>query len=72
MAHAIYPPGYVTDDVCPGRLNVTTGTGRVPDKTGLGLELDPDKLKRAAARFEKDGAYPLFDPASSPVWVPMG
>jgi L-alanine-DL-glutamate epimerase-like enolase superfamily enzyme len=72
MAHQVYPPGFVTDDVVTEMLNVTTGTGRVSDKPGLGLELDPDKLRRAAARFEKDGAYPLFDPSSSPVWVPMG
>jgi L-alanine-DL-glutamate epimerase-like enolase superfamily enzyme len=72
MGHQVYPPGMVTEDVVTEMLDAGNGRARLPDKPGLGLELEPDKLEQAAARFQQDGPYPLFDPESAPVWVPMG
>jgi L-alanine-DL-glutamate epimerase-like enolase superfamily enzyme len=72
MGHQVYPPGMVTEDVVTEMLDASNGRARLPSKPGLGLEIDPDKLKQAATRFNQHGPYPLFDPGSSPVWVPMG
>ena len=71
MAHQIYPPGFV-DDIVTEPIAFDGGKGRIPNMPGLGLELHPEKFKEAAERFARDGAYPLFDAAHSPMWVPMG
>ena len=70
MAHQVFTPGQVVDDIVTEVLDPSHGKARLPDKPGLGLEIDPAKMKQAAKRFAEDGAYPLFDPQSAPIWVP--
>lgn len=71
LSHQIYPPGFMVEDVVTEMLDPSRGHTRVPSGPGLGLDLDPAKLARAAKRFEVEGAYPLFDPKAAPTWVPM-
>ncbi len=70
MAHQVFTPGQVGEDIVTEGLDPSHGRARLPDKPGLGVEIDPGKMKEAANRFTKDGAYPLFDPQRAPTWVP--
>lgn len=71
LAHQLYAPGMVTEDIVTEALDAKTGSAPLPAGPGLGLELDTRRFEEAAARFVADGPYPLFDPNHTPAWVPM-
>jgi L-alanine-DL-glutamate epimerase-like enolase superfamily enzyme len=71
LAHQIYPPDMLGDDVVTEPIDASRGTARVPAGPGLGLELDTQKFQAAAERFQRDGPYPMFNPEAAPIWVPM-
>ena len=45
------------DIVRPGLLAFDTGHLTVPDRPGLGVELDEEMVERYARRYETEGAY---------------
>lgn len=45
------------DIVAPGLLAFEDGSLTVPDRPGLGIELDEEMVQRYADRYEKEGAY---------------
>jgi L-alanine-DL-glutamate epimerase-like enolase superfamily enzyme len=47
-----------SDDIIVGGLEVKNGSVAVPDGPGLGVELDPDRVARAAERYRKEGEFP--------------
>lgn len=71
LAHQAYAPGLMSHDVTTEMLDISTGTARIPDKPGIGVELDPDKFREAAKRFQEEGFYSMFEGTSAPAWVPM-
>jgi L-alanine-DL-glutamate epimerase-like enolase superfamily enzyme len=48
-------PDYLADDYVTTPMDYTGGKIAVGDKPGLGLELDPDKVKRYHAAYEREG-----------------
>ena len=48
LAHDIVPYGLLTFE---------GGDIAVPNRPGLGVELDPDRVEEAARRYEKDGPF---------------
>ena len=71
LAHQSYAPGFLTDDVTVSRLDISNGSAAVPEKPGLGVELDPAKLAIAAQRFEQHGFYSMFDEGADIGWIPI-
>ncbi|HVR37057.1 MAG TPA: enolase C-terminal domain-like protein [Methylomirabilota bacterium] len=49
-----YPWQSATDEVVAGgRIPIRNGCVRIPDRPGLGVELDPDQLARGRERYER-------------------
>jgi glucarate dehydratase len=48
-------PWKTTDVIAPGALELVNGAIRVPDRPGLGIELDPDALARAHQDYLRCG-----------------
>ncbi|AJE84270.1 glucarate dehydratase [Streptomyces albus] len=48
-------PWKTTDVIAPGQLTFTEGALTVPDRPGLGIDLDPDALARAHETYERSG-----------------
>lgn len=48
-------PDYLADDYVQEPMNYTGGKIKVGDRPGLGVELDPDKVRRYHEAFERDG-----------------
>lgn len=48
-------PDYLADDYVQEPMSYTGGKIKVGDRTGLGVELDPDKVRRYHEAFERDG-----------------
>jgi L-alanine-DL-glutamate epimerase-like enolase superfamily enzyme len=54
---------YLADDIITGgRLAYTEGCMDVPDKPGLGVELDEDKMNKYVEYYRKVGADPFTRP----------
>jgi L-alanine-DL-glutamate epimerase-like enolase superfamily enzyme len=71
LGNQAYAPGFLEADVTDVEFDITGGTAKPSDRPGLGVSIDPVKLKTAADRFRDEGFYPFFDAGSSPSWVPM-
>jgi len=54
------------DIIIPGLLEFEDGHLTVPDRVGLGIELDEDQVERHARRYQTDGAYHNIDQAGAP------
>jgi L-alanine-DL-glutamate epimerase-like enolase superfamily enzyme len=48
-------PDYLADDYVQEPMSYTGGKIKVGDRPGLGVELDPDKVRRYHQAFERDG-----------------
>jgi L-alanine-DL-glutamate epimerase-like enolase superfamily enzyme len=48
-------PDYLADDYVQEPMDYTGGKIKVGDRPGLGVELDPDKVRRYHEAFERDG-----------------
>jgi L-alanine-DL-glutamate epimerase-like enolase superfamily enzyme len=48
-------PDYLADDYVQEPIDYTGGKIKVGDRPGLGVELDPDKVRRYHEAFERDG-----------------
>jgi muconate cycloisomerase len=56
--HQVMHQSLEKDIIVPGLLEFdATGHIAVPDRPGLGIELDEDQVARYARRYETDGAY---------------
>jgi L-alanine-DL-glutamate epimerase-like enolase superfamily enzyme len=53
-------PDFLADDYVTEPLDYTGGRLAVPDRPGLGLEIDSDKVARFAARFEEEGMANVY------------
>ncbi len=61
----------VDDVIVGGPMPYENGTIRVPDKPGLGVALDRDKLARYHALFVELGGYPYDRDPGRPGWYPL-
>jgi glucarate dehydratase len=60
---------HLTDDVIVGGpMPYENGSIAVPDGPGLGVELDPDKLRRYAEHYREVGGYPYDRDPARPDW----
>jgi L-alanine-DL-glutamate epimerase-like enolase superfamily enzyme len=53
-------PDFLADDYVTAPLDYTGGTIELNDGPGLGLEIDPDKLARYAAKFDEEGMSSIY------------
>ena len=53
-------PDFLADDYVTEPLDYTGGRLAVPDRPGLGVEIDPDKVARYAAKFEEEGMANVY------------
>jgi len=53
-------PDFLADDYVTEPLDYSGGTLDVPQRPGLGLEVDPDKLARYRAKFEEEGMASIY------------
>ncbi|MCC3356772.1 enolase C-terminal domain-like protein [Bacillus sp. REN16] len=62
---------HLTDDILKGGLlKFKDGMLEVPDKPGLGAELDEDKLELYAERYKQQGVLPGTGDQFNPNWIP--
>jgi len=70
-----YPWQYAEDEVAAGgRIPITGGCVRIPDRPGLGVELDQDQLARGRERYQRCGYRHRDDEAEmrkhvDPTWT---
>jgi glucarate dehydratase len=50
---------FVEDVLVEGLMDMEGGTTAVPDRPGLGIEINWDNVARFARLFEQIGQYPL-------------
>jgi glucarate dehydratase len=63
---------HMTDDVIEGgKLAYREGAIAVPDRPGLGVRLDRDKLGRYAELYRRLGGYPYDRDPGRPDWYPL-
>lgn len=63
---------HLQDDIIRGgKLPYENGCIRVPDKPGLGVELDEDKLAEYAELYQRLGGYPYDQCPERPGWYPL-
>ncbi len=63
---------HLADDIIQGgKLEYQEGCIRVPDKPGLGVRLDRDKLRRYAELYEELGGYTYDRDPGRPGWYQM-
>src|SRR5215475_7522434 len=61
----------LTDDIIAGgKLRYENGAIRVPEKPGLGVTLDREKLNEYAEQFQRLGPYPYDRDPLRPCWTP--
>ncbi len=53
-------PDFLADDYVSEPLDYTGGRLSVPDRPGLGVEIDRDKLARYRAKFEEEGMASIY------------
>jgi L-alanine-DL-glutamate epimerase-like enolase superfamily enzyme len=53
-------PDFLADDYVTTPLDYSGGTIELNDGPGLGLEIDPDKLARYAAKFDEEGMSSIY------------
>ena len=62
---------HLTDDIIDGgKLKYENGAIRVPDKPGLGVRLDRDKLAEYSEQYKRLGSYPYDQDPLRPGWTP--
>jgi glucarate dehydratase len=62
----------LTDDIIVGgKMAYVDGAIRVPDKPGLGIELDRDKLGKYAELYKSLGGYAYDRDPARPEWFPL-
>ncbi|SFU85185.1 enolase C-terminal domain-like protein [Alicyclobacillus macrosporangiidus] len=59
------------DIIVGGKMRYENGRIRVPDKPGLGVELDRDKLAEYAELYQRLGGYPYDRDPKRPGWYPL-
>ena len=63
---------HLTDDVIEGGLlPYENGAIRVPDKPGLGVKLDREKLREYSELYQRLGGYPYDQDPGRPGWTPI-
>jgi len=63
---------HLTDDIIEGGLmRYEDGSIRVPEKPGLGVKLNRDKLSKYAELFRRLGSYPYDRDPGRPGWTPI-
>ncbi|TLS48721.1 mandelate racemase [Paenibacillus antri] len=63
---------HLKDDVIVGgKLSYEDGAIRVPDRPGLGVELDREKLAEYAELYRELGGYPYDQDPTRPGWFPL-
>ena len=63
---------HLTDDVIEGGLmRYEGGAIRVPDRPGLGVRLDRDKLDQYSELYRRLGNYPYDQDPGRPSWTPL-
>src|ERR1700682_1721431 len=63
---------HLTDDVIEGGLmKYGDGAIRVPDKPGLGVTLDREKLREYSEIYQRLGGYPYDQDPARPGWTPL-
>jgi glucarate dehydratase len=63
---------HLTDDIIEGGLMpYVNGTIRVPDKPGLGVTLNRDKLREYNELYKRLGGYPYDQDPGRPGWTPI-
>jgi len=63
---------HLTDDIIEGGLmRYENGAIRVPEKPGLGVRLDRDKLQEYGELFRRLGSYPYDRDPARPGWTPI-
>src|ERR1017187_5578894 len=62
---------HLRDDIIEGGpMPYENGAIRVPDKPGLGVRLDRDKLRRYSELYQRLGSYPYDQDPARPGWTP--
>ena len=61
----------VDDIIVGGKLASRNGAIAVPDRAGLGISLDRDKLEQYATLYRRLGGYPYDRDSGRPDWYPM-
>ncbi|MCL6601091.1 MAG: mandelate racemase [Alicyclobacillus macrosporangiidus] len=59
------------DIIVGGKMRYENGRIRVPDKPGLGVELDRNKLGEYAELYQRLGGYPYDRDPKRPGWYPL-
>ena len=63
---------HLQDDILKGgKLPYTHGAIAVPDGPGLGVEVDPDKIRQYAELYRELGGYPYDRDPTRPDWFPL-
>jgi L-alanine-DL-glutamate epimerase-like enolase superfamily enzyme len=57
-ANQSYAMIHADDIIVGGVAEVKNGSIAIPNAPGLGVELDPDRVARAAERYRKEGEFP--------------
>ena len=62
----------LTDDIIEGGLmKYENGAIRVPQKPGLGVKLDRDKVREYSELYKRLGNYPYDQDPARPRWTPL-
>jgi glucarate dehydratase len=63
---------HLLDDIIEGgKLKYEKGAIRVPERPGLGVRLDREKLQKYAELYRKLGSYPYDQDPGRPGWTPL-
>jgi glucarate dehydratase len=63
---------HLTDDIIEGGpLRYENGAIRVPDKPGLGVRLNREKVREYSELYRRLGGYPYDQDPARPGWVPL-
>ena len=63
---------HLTDDIITGGLmQYEDGAIAVPDKPGLGVKLDREKLRQYSELYQRLGGYPYDQDPGRPGWTPL-
>jgi len=63
---------HLTDDIIEGGLmHYENGAIRVPDRPGLGIKVDREKVQKYSHLYKKLGSYPYDQDPGRPGWTPV-